>query len=46
MAPGENEMGQIDNITTGQTVLVRDENGRPLWAGQGRGNGGRERRSD
>ena len=39
------EVGQIDNITTGQTVLVRDENGRPLWAGQGRGNGGRGRRS-
>jgi hypothetical protein len=40
----ELEVGQIDDITTGQTVLVRDENGRPLWAGQGRGSGGRGRR--
>jgi hypothetical protein len=30
------EVGQIDNATNGQTVLVRDENGRPLWAGRGR----------
>jgi len=30
------EVGQIDDITSGQTVLVRDENGRPLWAGRGR----------
>lgn len=26
-------------VATGQTVVLRDENGRPLWAG-GRGNGG------
>jgi hypothetical protein len=30
------EVGRIDDVTTGQTVLVRDENGRPLWAGRGR----------
>jgi hypothetical protein len=30
------EVGQIDDITKGQTVLVRDEDGRPLWAGRGR----------
>jgi hypothetical protein len=30
------EVGQIDDITSGQTVLVRDEIGRPLWAGRGR----------
>ena len=30
------EVGQIDDATTGQTVLIRDENGRPLWAGRGR----------
>jgi hypothetical protein len=30
------EVGQIDNATNGQMVLVRDENGRPLWAGRGR----------
>jgi hypothetical protein len=33
------EVGQIDDITKGQTVLVRDENGRPLWAGRGRRSG-------
>ncbi len=36
---GELEVGQIVNDTTGQSISVRDENGRPLWAGQGRGNG-------
>jgi hypothetical protein len=29
------EVGRIENATNGQTVLVRDENGRPLWAGRG-----------
>jgi hypothetical protein len=33
------EVGKIDNITSGQTVLVRDENARPLWAGRGRRGG-------
>ena len=33
------EVGQIEGITKGQTVLVRDENGRPLWAGRGRRGG-------
>jgi hypothetical protein len=33
------EVGQIDDISKGQTVLVRDENGRPLWAGRGRRGG-------
>jgi hypothetical protein len=33
------EVGQIDDIPEGQTVLVRDENGRPLWAGRGRRGG-------
>jgi len=33
------EVGQIDDATNGQTVLVRDENGRPLWAGRGRRGG-------
>lgn len=27
------ELGQIENIATGLTMRVRDENGRPLWAG-------------
>lgn len=35
---GELEVGQIVNNTTGQSISVRDESGRPLWAGQGRGN--------
>lgn len=33
------EVGRIDDTTSGQTVLVRDENGRPLWAGRGRRGG-------
>jgi hypothetical protein len=35
------EVSRIDNVTSGQSVLVRDENGRPLWAGGGRGGQGR-----
>jgi hypothetical protein len=38
---GDFEVGQISDVTNGQTLLVRDENGRPLWAGRGRGGGGR-----
>jgi hypothetical protein len=30
------EAGQIANLTSGQTVAIRDESGRPLWAGRGR----------
>ncbi len=30
------EVGQIDNLTSGKTVVIRDEDGRPLWAGRGR----------
>ncbi|UCC65558.1 MAG: hypothetical protein JSV36_11145, partial [Anaerolineae bacterium] len=33
------EVGRIDDNTSGQTVLVREENGRPLWAGRGRRSG-------
>jgi len=33
------EVGRIDDLTNGQTVLVRDENGRPLWAECGRRGG-------
>jgi len=32
----EFEVGRIDDTTTGQSLLLRDENGRPLWAGRGR----------
>jgi hypothetical protein len=35
------EVGRIESLTIGQMVLVRDENGRPLWAGRGRRGGSR-----
>ena len=31
------EVGEVTNLSTGQRVLIRDESGRPLWAGRGRG---------
>ena len=34
------QSGQITNQTTGQTLYLRDPNGRPLWAGGGQGGGG------
>lgn len=30
------EVSQIDDATNGQSVLLRDESGRPMWAGRGR----------
>jgi hypothetical protein len=33
---GDFVVGHIKNITTGHTVLLREETGRPLWAGGGR----------
>jgi hypothetical protein len=33
---GEFEAGQIENLSTGQLILLRDTDGRPLWAGRGR----------
>ena len=33
------QAGQIDNKTTGESLLLRDPNGRPLWAGRGQGQG-------
>jgi len=33
---GQFQAGQIDNESTGQKLLLRDPNGRPLWAGPGR----------
>jgi hypothetical protein len=33
------EVGQISHATTGLSVLIREESGRPLWAGQGRRGG-------
>jgi hypothetical protein len=33
------EVGQIQNASTGQTVVIREDSGRPLWAGGGRRGG-------
>jgi hypothetical protein len=33
------EVGTIADASNGQTVRLRDESGRPMWAGRGRGNG-------
>jgi len=33
---GEFKAGTVENLTTGETITLRDETGRPLWAGQGR----------
>jgi hypothetical protein len=33
------EVGAIDNLSTGQSVSIRDTSGRPLWAGRGRRTG-------
>jgi hypothetical protein len=31
--------GEITQVSTGLRVMLRDPNGRPLWAGPGNGNG-------
>jgi hypothetical protein len=36
---GQFQAGEITNSATGQTLYLRDPNGRPLWAGQGQGKG-------
>ena len=33
------EVGQMANVRTGQAVQLREESGRPMWAGRGRRNG-------
>jgi hypothetical protein len=33
---GEFEVGEIKNLRSGQVVEIREESGRPLWAGGGR----------
>jgi hypothetical protein len=33
---GEFKVGQIENASSGQSILIREESGRPLWAGHGR----------
>ncbi|RME72020.1 MAG: hypothetical protein D6784_14215 [Chloroflexi bacterium] len=40
---GENglfQVGQVNNETTGEALMLRDPNGRPLWAGRGQGGDG------
>ncbi len=32
--------GQVTKTATSERILLRDPNGRPLWAGRGQGNGG------
>lgn len=34
---GEYEIGQIENLTTSEIAVIREESGRPLWAGGSRG---------
>jgi hypothetical protein len=36
---GTLEVGQIADASNGQSVRLRDEIGRPMWAGRGRNNG-------
>ena len=38
----ELEVGRIENQRSGASVQMRDENGRPMWAGRGNGVGSRE----
>jgi len=33
---GEFKAGTVENLTTGETIVLRDEAGRPMWAGNGR----------
>ena len=33
---GEFKAGTVENLTTGETIVLRDETGRPMWSGQGR----------
>ena len=35
----EFEVGQLENLTSGLAVSIREEGGRPLWAGRGRRGG-------
>lgn len=34
---GEFKAAVVDNLTSGESIVLRDESGRPMWAGQGRG---------
>lgn len=37
---GTFEVSKLQNATTGKTIVLRDEYGRPGWSGRGRNNGG------
>lgn len=39
---GQFMAGEITQVSTGLRVMLRDPNGRPLWAGPGNGNGGND----
>ena len=32
---GEFKAGQVENLDTGESIVLRDTSGRPMWAGQG-----------
>lgn len=34
---GDFKPGQVDDLTNGQSVLLRNSDGKPLWAGSGKG---------
>lgn len=34
---GEFKAGEVENLTSGETIVLRDAYGRPLWSGRGRG---------
>jgi hypothetical protein len=34
---GEFKAAQVTNLDTGESIILRDASGRPMWAGQGRG---------
>ena len=33
---GEFKAGTVENLTSGETIVLRDETGRPMWSGRGR----------
>lgn len=35
MEDGEFKAGDVENLTTGDTISLRDESGRPMWSGRG-----------
>ena len=34
---GELKAAQVENVDSGESIVLRDSSGRPMWAGQGRG---------